>query len=677
MLLETEHRPVTTAGIMQTAKATIKATPKIFSFFADQTYANKPLAIARELAANAIDAHTAAGKSDVPIEVWLPTDLDPTFRVRDHGIGMAHDFVMGPFMAYTDGSTKDNANDQIGGFGIGSKSPFAYTDQFTLRVVHDGTVSLYSMFMDEDSIPSVGLLGQRATDENNGVEVSFPVKTEDFGVFANAANEALKYFNPLPIVRNGDIDAPDYIARGKTWAISRTAGPLGVIMGGVRYPVHANNLSYELRYDDRLSPLLGYGLDIQVPIGTCGVALSRESLSYNERTNNGLRAALEDVLDDVVNSFQTMFDAEPTIWHAKKALMVEVPSDMSYGARGKLLLNNAYYRGQKLTPTIKITGTDWTIDSFRNRSRRSSRKCPSAKWDTSVDHEIRFDNYEVIIIDDLPQSPKSKTIQRIKTYVDEECKRTKSILVLRDTKFDIDIPDSEFMFTSNLPEPEKVARVKSDRPRVRMFRHNESVGQTWTPGRRSQAYGVEEIEYALQPRSGILVVAENFETNRTDLQRLYSGLVSYNEVHFVNKADAEKLKTDKWPRLETVFNERLEQFLKNNPDTAKCLALRADTNLNGYWQWIANLNSEDLKVSKRNTPIGKIIQLHERYIRPLTPRQLKVSPFVKLELPNNINTAKLASAFQNQQAKAFHFLYTYDNAVEKDSIFFNILEDLI
>jgi HSP90 family molecular chaperone len=170
MLLEQTIRPVTSTGIMQTAKATIKATPKIFSFFADQTYSNKPVAITRELVANAIDAHTAAGVSDVPIEVWLPTDFDPTYRVRDQGIGMSHDFIMGPFMAYTDGSTKDNANDQIGGFGIGSKSPFAYTDQFTLRSVHQGTVSIYSMFIDEDGIPSVGLLGQKQTNEANGVE---------------------------------------------------------------------------------------------------------------------------------------------------------------------------------------------------------------------------------------------------------------------------------------------------------------------------------------------------------------------------------------------------------------------------------------------------------------------------------------------------------------------------
>src|SRR3546814_2225283 len=100
-----------------------------------------------------IDAHTAAGKSETPVKVWLPDEFDPYFRVTDTGIGMSHEFMMTSFMAYTDGSTKDQSNDQIGGWGIGSKSPFSYTDQFVLVSVHDGVRSVYSVFKDEDSIP--------------------------------------------------------------------------------------------------------------------------------------------------------------------------------------------------------------------------------------------------------------------------------------------------------------------------------------------------------------------------------------------------------------------------------------------------------------------------------------------------------------------------------------------
>ena len=142
MRLEQVKHDVSHVGMMETAKATIKATPKIFSFFENSTYANKPLAIARELVANGVDSHTEAGCPHRAIEVTLPCELDPVFKVRDFGVGMTHEFLMGPYMEYTNGSTKDGSNDQIGGFGIGSKSPFAYTSQYTVRSVRDGVVEI-------------------------------------------------------------------------------------------------------------------------------------------------------------------------------------------------------------------------------------------------------------------------------------------------------------------------------------------------------------------------------------------------------------------------------------------------------------------------------------------------------------------------------------------------------
>src|SRR3546814_8912271 len=87
MLLQHEARNVMPAGVMETARATVKATAKVFDMFATQIYADKYTAIVRELVANAIDAHTAAGKSETPVKVWLPDEFDPYFRVTDTGIG--------------------------------------------------------------------------------------------------------------------------------------------------------------------------------------------------------------------------------------------------------------------------------------------------------------------------------------------------------------------------------------------------------------------------------------------------------------------------------------------------------------------------------------------------------------------------------------------------------------
>src|SRR3546814_4295440 len=115
---------------------------------------------------------------------------------------MSHEFMMTSFMAYTDGSTKDQSNDQIGGWGIGSKSPFSYTDQFVLVSVHDGVRSVYSVFKDEDSIPAIALLSQEETTDANGVEVSFPVETHHCNLFREATEKVVPFFTPLPNVVN-------------------------------------------------------------------------------------------------------------------------------------------------------------------------------------------------------------------------------------------------------------------------------------------------------------------------------------------------------------------------------------------------------------------------------------------------------------------------------------------
>jgi hypothetical protein len=667
MLLQHEARTTSSNGSLRTAQATIKASRKLFSFFSDSVYSDKPVAIVRELTANAIDAMTMAGRGDTPVEIWLPTDLDPTFRCRDTGIGMSEDFIMTDYMSWANGSTKDDSDEVIGGFGIGKAAVFSYIDQYSLRSVHDGIVSVYSVYLNDDGIPTVAMMGQRQTNEPNGVEVSFPVKTDDFGIFSNAANTALKYFDPLPIVHNGDIDAPVYIARGKGWGMRDKAGPLNIIMGGVKYPVTTYNLPHDLRYGNRVSNLVEYGLDLIVPIGTCGVALSRESLSYNEKTNTGIEASLHAALDEIVNSFSTMFDQYPTEWDAKKALMLEISDQDSHYGRGKMVLDNAKYNGEPLTTDVMIRGDVWQIESRSNGRRRAQGKCPSAKWEYT-NYGYRFDRFEKVIIDDLPQENKSRTIQRIKTYVDEDCYRSKPILVLRNYKFDIDVPTSEFVFTSSLPEPEKIVRTKTERPRVRMF---QAVDGDWPNNVRPEKYRDRtEIAYADQPDSGILVVCENFEVSHSLRQKHDAGLISISDVRFVNTSDAVKLKADKWPRYEDVFAKRLAEVA--HPDLSLAMTFYNDQNLNNLFYLTKFVNLDDVKVTKRTTPIAKVIGLHRKYVAPLTREQRLLAQF--LPVPDNkINTLTLMDAVKTKQPKAYRLLKLINDPIKPDTFDYNFV----
>ena len=115
----------------------IRNSAKAFSILSSGLYANKVRAVIRELSCNAVDSHVAAGRADTPFDVHLPNALEPHFSIRDYGTGLSHDQVTQIYTTYFE-STKTNSNAFIGALGLGSKSPFSYTDNFTVTAIQNG-----------------------------------------------------------------------------------------------------------------------------------------------------------------------------------------------------------------------------------------------------------------------------------------------------------------------------------------------------------------------------------------------------------------------------------------------------------------------------------------------------------------------------------------------------------
>ncbi len=136
-------------------------------------YADAPLAVLREYATNARDSHVAAG-TDRPIEVNLPSDLNPTLVIRDFGVGLSEAEIIDVYARYG-ASTKRDTNDQVGAFGLGCKSAFTLGQQFVVTAVKGGqrTVALFAV--GGDGAGGVTVLGRTCTDEPNGVLVSIGV----------------------------------------------------------------------------------------------------------------------------------------------------------------------------------------------------------------------------------------------------------------------------------------------------------------------------------------------------------------------------------------------------------------------------------------------------------------------------------------------------------------------
>jgi hypothetical protein len=115
-------------------------------------YSDLPLAILRELISNAYDANVMAGyptsqepKQDEAlrkVSIVMPQDPEhPALEVRDCGLGITP-HQMATVVSKVGSSDKRDRDDLVGGFGIGYKAIWNYTDSFSISTVYQNEQGL-------------------------------------------------------------------------------------------------------------------------------------------------------------------------------------------------------------------------------------------------------------------------------------------------------------------------------------------------------------------------------------------------------------------------------------------------------------------------------------------------------------------------------------------------------
>lgn len=79
---------ISSAGAAATSTAKIATSSHMFSILSSRLYSDKIAAVLREIGCNAADAHAAVGKANMPFEVKLPNNIDPSFYIKDWGPGL-------------------------------------------------------------------------------------------------------------------------------------------------------------------------------------------------------------------------------------------------------------------------------------------------------------------------------------------------------------------------------------------------------------------------------------------------------------------------------------------------------------------------------------------------------------------------------------------------------------
>lgn len=200
-----------------------KNVSKLFYMLRDGFYAYKVQTMVQEYMSNARDSHRKA-KNNSPIHVTLPTKTNPSLIIRDFGTGMNHDELV-RFSSYLD-SSKDQDDEQTGGFGIGGKIGFAYTDSFMILSRQNGLqwTVLANKVESENGVMNIS--SPVKTNLPNGVDIVIPIKEKDFNEVYRAVQRCSIFWTVKPEYVNDKIleeQVKEYESlvayKGNSWSI--------------------------------------------------------------------------------------------------------------------------------------------------------------------------------------------------------------------------------------------------------------------------------------------------------------------------------------------------------------------------------------------------------------------------------------------------------------------------
>ena len=310
------------AAVMNTASDTMgvdaSKQEKLLFMLSDKLYANKFNSIIRELASNARDSHDEAGNPE-PFVITAPTPAEPALSIEDFGMGLDYETAKRTILMFL-GSTKDYDDDKtgrlasqsIGGFGIGSKSPRAYTPDYQMILRKDGVEYVVVISNNEQGLPQSNLLAETPTDKPNGVKVIVPVKTADIYRWQNEVEAYVegtnyncvayiggnKHVPPTPVA---SIDFGDFHLDVLNKAVPGYS-EVQVSYGGVLYQMTHEKSIYDRGLAYKLQHNLKSEFEFRIRVETSDkldFSLSREAIENTEKTIEFLTKVLKTLNEEV------------------------------------------------------------------------------------------------------------------------------------------------------------------------------------------------------------------------------------------------------------------------------------------------------------------------------------------------------------------------------------------
>jgi hypothetical protein len=623
----------------------IRNSAKAFSILSSGLYANKIRAVIRELSCNATDSHVAAGRPGTPFDVHLPNALEPHFSIRDYGTGLSHDQVSNIYTTYFE-STKTNSNAFIGALGLGSKSPFSYTDNFTVTAIKDGRKGIYTAFINEAGVPSIAQMMEEATDEPAGVEVKFSVNDRyDFDKFRQEARQVYTHFSLKPVVSGVsdftfnlvDYETIDIIPGVHSYRTGRSSV---AIMGNIAYPIDIPAADNSIDADVRA--LLGCGLEMHFGIGELDFQASREGLSYIPSTIAAIKSKLEAVNAALTVVLAKEADAIENLWdravflYKKKEHRLWTAAVNKYAVDTNLptYCNKQYNRLARFDFKVEDLAANWNIQIRQLRQNRGIKTVNNGKstteyadnhakdanghyitwqeWQVSVDDSSHF------IVNDLKTGASERARYHYRETGCNVYSRTIWILEKADKTKDMDVK----AFFAAIQEPPTDRRFAAT---TLMQRERETLGKNvtilslqkrnsgnyrrsdedmvWRDAGRADTFDKTATFYYV-PLSGFTMQSTKGYTSGAELYDDVKGMTGLftGTIYGVRKGDIEEIKKMKnWIN----FEQHIAAVL-NGKDISKILMSLVKSRLDNTD--VLQYNKQVLELIDSNSPYTKIVE---------------------------------------------------------------------
>lgn len=228
-------------GSQQTVEMGVSDSSALMHILSTALYTYPELAAMREIMCNGWDANISNNATDKPLIIKVTATH---VSVQDSGKGIPHEKIGEIYGTYGN-STKRDDSTVTGGFGLGSKAPFAYVDNFEVVNCHNGIKSIYRVSkssMQKGGKPAISTVVTIPTEES-GITVTFALKNDHTSKFTELVRE-LAALGEIPVLLNNEKEVLPLLplSQSPTGYVITTFRPtiksrIMVRYGNVVYPV--------------------------------------------------------------------------------------------------------------------------------------------------------------------------------------------------------------------------------------------------------------------------------------------------------------------------------------------------------------------------------------------------------------------------------------------------------